>query len=347
MNSNRIAYVMLLAVLALGAAASAQAERPYIGVRLDPGPLPSLVVKHLKLNPDQGIRIRNINVSSPADKIGLQRDDIIIHFQGEDVTDLDQFVDAVRAAGVGTEVSLHIIHVGQRKVLNLELEPFKGDLEWKYPLEPEIVTSWSPGRFFKADPDGHNWEEFQIDMLPEVDIDVKKFFNQRHVSHHSTDGEDYTIIIEGDPRDESSQITVQSGGAEHSTTVGALDELPEEYREAAENALEGARKSSRQRVRVGRFSLPQPPKPDVYRRYFHDFTVPRPDLESWSQRKDAVLEKLQKQMGRLQDRLDALEQRHQETLEKLRDRRKQSPKDEVEDATGGVSQPDSETRPTV
>ena len=347
MNRNRIACVVLVAAMVLVTAASAQAERPYIGVRLDPTPLPGLVTTHLKLKPGQGIRIRNVNVSSPADKIGLERDDIIIRFQDEDVTGLDQFVDAVKAAGVGTEVSLGIIHLGERKVLQLELEPLKENLKWKYPLEPDIVTSWSPGRFFRVGPDGQDWTEFQIDKLPEIDIDVRKFFNQRHVYHHSTDGEDYTITIEGDPRDETSRVIVRSGDVEHSTSVGELDKLPNEYRQAAKNALEEAKKSSRERVRVGRFALPQPPKPEVYRRYFDNFTVPRPYFQPWSQKKDEVLENLQKQMERLQDRLDALEGRDRETIDKRRDKQEQNPQDDGADASGEAGDSDSEARPTA
>ncbi|MHC4520797.1 MAG: PDZ domain-containing protein, partial [Planctomycetota bacterium] len=299
MNGNRMGFVAVMIVFVLGTVASAQAERPYIGVRLDPAPLPGLVVTHLKLKPEQGIRIRNVNVSSPADKIGLERDDIIVRFQGEDVTDLDRFVDAVKDAGIGTEVSLHVIHEGERKVLEFQLEPLEGDLKWKYPLEPEAVTSWQPGRFFKVGPEGQNWTTFQIDELPDVDVEVKKFFNQRHVYRHSTDGEDYTITIEGDPRDESSQITVQSGDTKHSTKVGELDALPQKYREAAEDAVEGAKKSSRGRVRMKQFSLPKPPEPEVYRQYMREFKIPRLDVQPWSQKKDEMLEKLQKQMERL------------------------------------------------
>lgn len=347
MNGNRMGLVVVMIVLTLGTLAFAQAERPYIGIRLDPAPLPGLVVKHLKLEPEQGIRIRNVNVSSPADKIGLERDDIIIRFQGEDVTDLEQFVDAVKDAGLGTEVSLEIIHVGQRKSLQFELEPFKGDLKWKYPLEPEAVTSWQPGRFFKVGPEGQNWTTFQIDELPDIDVEVKKFFNQRHVYHHSTDGEDYTITIEGDPRDGSSQITVQSGDAKHSATVGELDALPPEYLDAAKDALEGARKSSRGRVRMKQSSLPKPPEPEAYRQYMREFKIPRLDVQPWSQKKDEMLEKLQKQMERLQERLDALEQRHLEKVDEMLEKRKERLKDEDDEAAGQREDRNSQTRPTV
>jgi hypothetical protein len=331
--------------LMLGGAIYAQDGRPYIGVRLDPTPLPDLLTKHLGLEAGQGIRIRNVNVGSPADTIGLERDDIIIRFQNEDVKDLDRFVEAVQAAGVGKEVALEIIHLGQRKTLEFALAPLEGKAKLKYPPEPEVVTTWRPGKFFHVTPDGEDWVEIHVDDMPEVNTEVKRFFNQLHTYHHTTEGEDYTVTIEGDPKAKDSRITVHADGTDYSTTLGQLEELPEKYRGPAREAIESAEKSSRTQIRVEEFALPRPPKPDAYRRYFRDLTVPRPDLEQWSQKKDQMLEKLDKQMERLQQRIEDLEQQQRETLKKLLDKTKGDVKDDGAD--DGAADSSAEIKPVV
>ena len=153
-------------------------ERPFMGVLLDPASLPGLLSKHLGLPIGQGLRIQNIQKDSPADKAGLERDDLIIRLEGQDVHDYERFVDGIRKAGIGAEVSLQIIHLGVRKTVKLTLKPFEGDPDWKYPHEPQAVQSWRPGRFFRLEPGDGDWKElFKDGIAPDFDIDVKKFFN--------------------------------------------------------------------------------------------------------------------------------------------------------------------------
>jgi PDZ domain-containing protein len=344
MNARKTAFTAAV-VLVLGVTVCAQDGRPYIGVRLDPTPLPELLTKHLGLDPEQGIRIRNVNVGSPADVVGLERDDIIIRFQSEDVKDLERFVETVGTAGVGREVALEIIHLGQPKTLEFSLAPFEGGSQWKYPPEPEAVTTWRPGKVFRVAPDGEDWVEIHVDEIPDTSTEVKRFFNQLYTYRHSTDGEDYVIGIEGDPRDASARITVHAGDTEHATTAGQLDTLPEKYREPVREALEHAQKSSRGRVRIKPFALPQPPKPDAYRRFFQDLTIPRPPVESWSRKREEVLERLQEQMGRLQQRMEELEQRHQETLKRFFEKREGRP--DEDDASDDMEAPVPEDKPTI
>jgi hypothetical protein len=292
-------------------------ERPYLGVRLDPAPLPELLVKHLGLDPGQGIRIGNVAVGSPADQAGIERDDIIMMFGDKKITSSEQLVDAVGGAGVGSEIALEVIHLGQRKTLQIKLEPTRGvDVEWKYPPEPEVITSWRPGKIFKIGPGGREWMEIPFDKMPEFNVDVQKFFKELYTYHHSTDGEDYTITIEGDPRDEDSQVTVRADGTEYRTTVGRLDALPEKYREPARQSVEDACKGAKKDIEVrGRFRIPGPPRPEVYRKYFE--ALPRLDIERFSEQKDRALEKLREQMEHLQQRMQKLEEQHKEMFDRM------------------------------
>ena len=305
MKAKNVILVLLVALFFAGAALCAETKsddtRPYMGVLLDPAPLPDLLIKHLGLLPDQGIRIKNVHRGSPADKAGLERDDIIVGFEGADVDDYDGFVDAVRKAGLDTEVSLEIIHLGTRKIIKLKLGPFDGEFDWKHPPEPEIVQSWQPGKIFRLRPGDMDWREMLLpDALPELRADIGKLFKQVHVYHHS-DGESYTITIEGDPDDEDATITVRSGETEYRTTAADIDKLPEKYREAAEQALKNARRSPGERRLRGRLTLP-------YRRY--DFEMPRPErglpLPPFGPGEE-MFDKIQKQMRELQERIEELE----------------------------------------
>ena len=58
-------------------------------MRLDPEPLPELLVKHLRLEPETGLRVQNVLIGSPADKIGLEQDDLIVALNGKPVRDFE------------------------------------------------------------------------------------------------------------------------------------------------------------------------------------------------------------------------------------------------------------------
>ena len=314
-----IALVVLFSAdTAIYAESESTAERPLMGLLLDPAPLPGLLSKHLGLPVGQGLRIQNVQKDSPADKARIERDDLVIGFEGRDVRDYEQFVGAIRNAGIGAEVSLQIIHLGVRKTVKLILRPFKGEPEWKYPREPEAVQSWRPGRFFRLEPGDGDWKEmFKDDMPPDIDIDVKKFFNQVRTFHHSN-GEDYTVTIEGNPNDEGSTITVRVGDDKYTTTVKEIDKLPEKYREAAEKDLDKSRKTPFKRKLDGDVDITWRRQPDwrgyldkLNPRYYNPMPhIPLPHGNE-------MFDRLQEQMRDLRKRLEEQEQRYRERLERL------------------------------
>ena len=310
MKANRIAITVLLVLFSAGSGLWAQSDsseaRPYIGILMDPAPLPRLLVKHLGLSPDQGIRIQNVHRGGPADKAGLERDDIIIGFEGEDVVNSEAFVDQIRKAGVGTAVSLEIIHLGKRKPVTLTLEVLEGGFDLKYPPEPEIVQSWRPGKIFRLKPGDENWMEMLQDNLnSDFDVNIKKFFNELHTYHHSN-GEDYTITIEGNPKDGDTKITVQAGDKKYETTVGEIDALPEKYREPAEEAVKSALESPKTKrfditIRPDSWQMPHDLKPYIEKlKPYQNFQMP---FEPGG----PMFDRIQKQLKELQRRLDRLE----------------------------------------
>jgi hypothetical protein len=303
--------VLFWAGTGLAADTDANDVRPYIGVMLDPAPLPDLLIKHLNLAPGQGIRIANIHRGGPADKAGLERDDIIIGFQGKDVDDQQKFVNQVRKAGIGTEVSLEIIHLGKRKTVTLKLEGLKGDFDLKYPPEPQIVQSWRPGKIFRLRPGDNDWMEvFRDNMPPDFDVNIKKFFNELYTYKHS-DGEDYTITIEGNPNDDDATISVTVGDTEYKTTLKEIDKLPEKYRKPAEQAVKDAREAAKTRG----FYHELDPQSFNWRPYLDRI---RPDINrplAPSGPGSDIFDRVEKQMRELRQRLDKLEKQQEKMFD--------------------------------
>jgi hypothetical protein len=348
--------IIVLAVLAcFGGIARSESEpsegKGYIGIRMDARPLPGLLVKHLKLAEGQGVRIQNVGVGTPADEAGLERDDIVIALNGKDVTDNREFAEAVQEAGVGTEVTLDIIHLGGRKTVKLKLTSFdkNADFKAKFPPEPEVVQSWQPGRLFHLQPGAQNW--IQLDpsgggvyggggMFGAVggngmfDSRMNTFFKELYTFHYSTDGHEYTITIEGDPDDDDTVVIVDDGDSHFSKSLKDIDTLPKEYRQAAKEALKSARKTAAQRDIKGppdRPVLPSEPEMKMWKNLQHGWqpsVQPRmPDLEP----RGDMLKRIEKQMRDMQKRIEELEKQRGKTAEHQGDtpKKKKAPHDEA------------------
>jgi len=319
---------VLAAECTVVSAGPAPAEgRAYIGVRLDQRALPDLLRTHLRLSPKQGVRIQNIHRNSPADKAGLERDDIIIRFEAEQMTGYEQIVEAVRDAGAGAEVSLEVIHLGTRRTVRLKLGRLKDEqFDWKYPVEPELVTSWRPGRMFQLKPGGQRWDEIpfhDILTMPDVATYIQEFAKKLHTYHYTDGDQSYAITIEGDPNEEDSTITVRIGSTEHKTTIKEIDELPEKYRSAAKQALEKARQSATwdQHFKGFDMSLLWPPG-QQWQQYFENLKpYQMPDVP-WFGPGDETFDGIEEQMRRLRERIEQLEKSHREMLDGLVDKLK-------------------------
>lgn len=313
MKTKNVAIVVVISLffagMGLGADSESPIQHPWMGVLLDPAPLPDLLIKHLALSPGQGVRISNVHRNSPADKAGLDRDDIIIGFQGKDVTDRESFVDEVRKSGAGEEVSLAIIHLGQRQTIKLKLEPFTGPVDLKYPPEPDAVQSWRPGKIFRFTPGEKGWREILRENMPkDFDVSIRRFFDETTTYHHSN-GEEYTITVRGNPDDDDLTVSVRAGPAEYKTTAREIDRLPEQYRKPAKEAIEDHRRSSKFEGRTPPPSGGSPAGGQGWRSYYDKLRsrVNPPDRPSKPD--DQSLKQMQEQMRQLQERLDRLEKR--------------------------------------
>ncbi|MHC4648385.1 MAG: S1C family serine protease [Planctomycetota bacterium] len=331
MKAGNTIFVFLAILFIAGTTLNAESEStdgpPSLGIMLDLSGLPPLLTKHLGLSADQGVRVRNVHREGPADKAGLERDDIIIGFQGEEVTEAKEFARAVRQARIGTEVSLEIIHLGRRKTVNLRLEPFPREPDWKYPPEPEIVQSWRPGKMFRLRPGDKDWMEIPFDKFPDIDLNIERFFKELYCFHHNEGGESYTVTIEGSPEDENTTITVKIDNGEgktveYKTTVGDIDQLPKKYRDVVKEDLDKARESCRNKC-FRHFSPPYAPWPKI-REYFHDKDYfPFGSDEPWYRPGNPIYDRIEKEMHQLRERIEELEKSSKESLERLSDKLKE------------------------
>ena len=98
----------------------AVAERPYLGVILDP--LPDLLMKHLQLPEGEGVLISELVAGGPAETAGLEVGDLLVEVEGEKVGTRDEVRASLEKHGVGDEVELGIIHQGERKKVRVKLE---------------------------------------------------------------------------------------------------------------------------------------------------------------------------------------------------------------------------------
>jgi serine protease Do len=95
------------------------ADRPYIGVILDP--VPEILSSHLKLAVGEGLVVGDLVAGGPAEKSGLEVNDIITRVNGVVVGSSEQVRVEVEKHAVGDEVKLEVMHDGERKELSVTL----------------------------------------------------------------------------------------------------------------------------------------------------------------------------------------------------------------------------------
>jgi len=73
------------------------------------------------LESEKGALIANVNPDGPADNAGLKHGDVIVSFEGEEVTDHNKLVSMVSSTSVGKKAKVEVIRKGKKKTLYVEL----------------------------------------------------------------------------------------------------------------------------------------------------------------------------------------------------------------------------------
>jgi hypothetical protein len=318
MKTRTIISLLIYTALGAGTLFGVQDDRPHVGVMLDPQPLPDLLVKHLRLAEGEGTRVANVVVGGAGDEAGLERDDIIVGFEGVKIDGAEMLIEELKKHRIGQEAELEIIHLGQRKVIKLRLGASADKIKWKYPVEPSSEVQWQPGTVYRLDPDEEGWIPIPFDeLVPPPGAfgkgkkDITKLFGECYSFRYCEGGKEYQVTIEGDPRDENTVVTVRIGTEENQVTVKEVDTLPEEYRKSAVDALEKAKKARAHgsisiQVKPGGTGLSDTPTIS---------DVPWPPSGSNGER----LDRIEKRLQQLQRRLEQLESRRHSRQDETRE----------------------------
>jgi serine protease Do len=100
--------------------AHGKVERGWLGVSIQD--LSSELVKKLGLDSSKGAIVMEVVKGGPADKAGIQKDDVITAFQNNQVADSNELRDQVANSKIGQEARLTLVRGKKKQNLNVKIE---------------------------------------------------------------------------------------------------------------------------------------------------------------------------------------------------------------------------------
>lgn len=201
------------------AAQEPASAKAWLGCRI--GPVPSAVDKQLGLG-GKGAIILNVAVDSPADKVGLERYDVVVAVDDKTVASPDALIRSIAKRSPKTVVDLSVMRKGElmKMKVTLAAPPAPGSETYKHDELPDAYVDdrmGVRGHILKKGPKG--WEVEDLGELDDkLDLDGLLAPGKRHgrlwfdrdddkvVKFHArVSGEGKTIEVVGD---ESGKITV-------------------------------------------------------------------------------------------------------------------------------------------
>ena len=98
---------------------SGKIVRGYIGVYIQD--LTEDIAKPLKLPPESGVLVAEVEKDGPADKAGIQIGDIIVEFNGKKISNSDEIRNEVISTPVGKEVKVKVLRDGKEKIITVKV----------------------------------------------------------------------------------------------------------------------------------------------------------------------------------------------------------------------------------
>jgi S1-C subfamily serine protease len=95
--------------------------RGYLGVGLQPVPLPAHLKNKLSLSQEGGVIVLSVEPDGPAETAGLTIGDVVLELKGQPVADTDDMQSALGSAAVGDPVELRVLRGGEVKTLTVTL----------------------------------------------------------------------------------------------------------------------------------------------------------------------------------------------------------------------------------
>ena len=94
-------------------------RRSYIGIGGQTVHLPRRVVRYHELQVESGIQVISVEQNSPAQQTGVAVGDIIVAFNGQAVTGIDDLHRQLTETQIGIESALVVIRRAQRRILKI------------------------------------------------------------------------------------------------------------------------------------------------------------------------------------------------------------------------------------
>jgi serine protease Do len=104
---------------------SGKVVRGFLGVQL--GNLLSGMGEYYGMENDKGVLIESVVEGSPAEKAGIKADDVVVEFEGQPVTNLNEFRNKVAMHKPGSKIDLIVIRDKQRKTITATLDELPKD----------------------------------------------------------------------------------------------------------------------------------------------------------------------------------------------------------------------------
>ena len=102
-------------------AAKGHVARPYIGLVMQPVPIPESLQKKAGVTASTGLLVMHVESGGPADTAGALLGDIVVDLDGRTFEDLEDVHDAVRKKGAGNDVRTTMVRGGQKVELTIRI----------------------------------------------------------------------------------------------------------------------------------------------------------------------------------------------------------------------------------
>ena len=207
-------------------------EKPRLGLSVSPMQTSPLLLQHLRLAEGEGIMVSNVAVGSELEAAGLSQGDIVLAVDGHPLEKPSDLTKYIAPLPKGAKVTLDVIQKGEHGQIFVTLDNLPDEIEWKY-VQP--ITS--PGR------SGLNLNRNNQSFGPSIgqNNNIQGYGSQRSTfsSIISTPQgiQSSTVTIDGDKSDPNSRIEIIIGDNTYQTTIGEIDQLPQEAQDAAQRAL--------------------------------------------------------------------------------------------------------------
>jgi S1-C subfamily serine protease len=95
--------------------------RPYIGLVMQPVPIPDALQKRSGIDSRAGLLVMHVEPQGPADAAGAILGDVLLELDGNRFEDLEPVQDVLSRKGAGQEVKAVVLRGGQRVDLNIRI----------------------------------------------------------------------------------------------------------------------------------------------------------------------------------------------------------------------------------